>query len=254
MEEGSDRLFDISEFLADDGPAEPKVKTPQFPVWTENKARLIERYLVFFVYVTKHGTYIDGFAGPQEPDKPETWAANLVLGSEPCWLRHFHLFDRGEQAVQHLLDLKQSQPKADSRGRKIVREIEVYAGDFNANVHGLLDGGSIGQDEATFCLLDQRTFECQWETVQRLARYKGSGHKVELFYFLAVGWIHRAIHAQQDAEPLRKWWGGDDWQQLRATNQNELRDVFLQKFKVGLRYASVKAWPIYERKDGGCTI
>ena len=44
---------------------EPKVGRPQHSIWTENKAKLIERYLYYFVLITKHGTYIDGFAGPQ---------------------------------------------------------------------------------------------------------------------------------------------------------------------------------------------
>lgn len=34
------------------------------PLWTENKARFIARYLNSFTFVTKHGTYIDAFAGP----------------------------------------------------------------------------------------------------------------------------------------------------------------------------------------------
>jgi len=58
-------------------------KKPKFKIeralWTENKAQLIERYLLYFVYITKHGTYIDGFAGPQREDQPEAWAAKLVL-------------------------------------------------------------------------------------------------------------------------------------------------------------------------------
>lgn len=53
----------------------PKVKTPTTPVWTGNKVRLIERYLYYFVMITKGGIYIDGFAGPQDPDRPESWAA-----------------------------------------------------------------------------------------------------------------------------------------------------------------------------------
>lgn len=44
---------------------EPRVKPLINPIWTENKAKLIERYLYYFVLVTHHGTYIDGFAGPQ---------------------------------------------------------------------------------------------------------------------------------------------------------------------------------------------
>ena len=38
-----------------------KVKELERPLWTKNKAKLIERYLYYFVLVTKHGTYIDGF-------------------------------------------------------------------------------------------------------------------------------------------------------------------------------------------------
>ena len=72
---------------------EPRIKPLQFPVWTEKKAQLIERYLYYFVLITKHGTYIDGFAGPQQPDRPEMWAAKLVVENEPKRLNHFYLFD-----------------------------------------------------------------------------------------------------------------------------------------------------------------
>jgi hypothetical protein len=44
---------------------------------------MISIYLRLFVYITKHGAYIDGFAGPQEPTMPEMWTAKLVLESEP---------------------------------------------------------------------------------------------------------------------------------------------------------------------------
>ena len=72
-------------------PEEPQIAPLRRPVWTENKAKLIERYLYYFVLITKHGNYIDGFAGPQQPEHPEMWAAKLVLESEPKWLRHFYL-------------------------------------------------------------------------------------------------------------------------------------------------------------------
>ncbi|MGH7869638.1 MAG: hypothetical protein ACREP9_18920, partial [Candidatus Dormibacteraceae bacterium] len=38
-------------------PPEPLVRQIRYPIWTENKAKLIQRYLLFFVYITKHGTY-----------------------------------------------------------------------------------------------------------------------------------------------------------------------------------------------------
>jgi hypothetical protein len=53
------------------------------PIWTENKAKLIERYLFYFVLITKHGAYIDGFAAPQDSTNPDAWSAKLVLGSVP---------------------------------------------------------------------------------------------------------------------------------------------------------------------------
>jgi len=55
----------------------PELKTAEItfkernPIWTECKAKLIERYLFYFVQITFHGTYIDAFSGPQEPDRPE---------------------------------------------------------------------------------------------------------------------------------------------------------------------------------------
>ncbi len=49
----------------------PKFKNPLHPVWSENKAHFVARYLQYFVFVTKHGTYIDGFAGPQPERETE---------------------------------------------------------------------------------------------------------------------------------------------------------------------------------------
>jgi len=54
--------------LFDPGPATPAeilTRALDRPVWSENKADLIARYLRYFVFITKHGTYIDPFAGPQ---------------------------------------------------------------------------------------------------------------------------------------------------------------------------------------------
>ena len=82
------KLFDIPS-----GKRKPEVhlKAPNYPVWTEKKAKLIERYLYYFVLITKHGTYIDGFAGPQNPDEHESWSAKLALENEPHWIRKFFL-------------------------------------------------------------------------------------------------------------------------------------------------------------------
>ena len=247
---GDDRQLHLLELPKSKKP-EPKVKAIHNPIWTENKAKLIERYLYYFVMITKHGAYIDGFAGPQEADKPEMWAAKLVLDSEPKWLRHFFLCDESKKQVKALRDLKASQPERDSKGRKVNRKIEIHEGDFNNLVVGLLDSSNIKPTEATFCLLDQRTFECKWSTLAALAQYKKSDHKIELFYFLPIFWLGRALSAQRDLSVLEAWWGRDDWPTLRGMGTQERVDAFVDRMKNELGYESVKPWPIYMRQTGG---
>jgi hypothetical protein len=85
-------MFDLT--LPAPAGAEPELRPLENPVWTKHKARLIQLYLRFFVYVTRHGTYIDGFAGAQHADRPDMWAAKLVLETEPWRLRNFYLFEK----------------------------------------------------------------------------------------------------------------------------------------------------------------
>jgi three-Cys-motif partner protein len=216
------------------------------PVWTENKARLIERYLYYFVLVTKHGTYIDGFAGPQEIDQPDMWAAKLVLESEPRWLKHFFLFEKDPKQQARVQQLAESQPPRTRKENK--RDIHVIAGDFNESVHTFLDNGLFSKKEAAFCLLDQRTFQCHWSTVDALARYKTEKYKIELFYFLSNGWLDRALAAQKDFTVLDAWWGDPDWTQLMGMAHAERAKLFANRMRERLGYAFVTPWPIYEQK------
>jgi len=70
-----------------------QLRAVRHPVWTEQKAKLISRYLKLFTLVTKHGTYIDGFAGRQSDKANEGWAAELVLAQRPWRIRHFYFCD-----------------------------------------------------------------------------------------------------------------------------------------------------------------
>ena len=206
---------------------------------------MIERYLYLFVQITKHGTYIDGFAGPQNPDNPDSWAAKLVLESEPQWFRHFYFYDSDPKQVDALRVLKNRQPEI------MGRTIQVSdPGDFNVQVKELLNSGAIGEREATFCLLDQRTFECKWSTVKALAEHKPKGRKIELFYFFPVKWLDRAFSAVGD-EKLEPWWGQPDFMQLKEMKSMERVHLLCERFRNELQYASVKFWPIYEQSDGG---
>lgn len=223
---------------------EVRVRVPERSIWTENKAKLIERYLYYFVMITKHGTYIDGFAGPQSPDVPDSWSAKLVLENRPAWLRHFYLFDIDPDQIARLERLKDSHNE-----RNIVVSPPI---DFNVGICKVLDAKQITEKEATFCLIDQRTFECKWSTLQAIANYKKMGNKIELFYFFANHWLARAIAAHtKNTTEIDEWWGSGDWKALKGMNSWDRVRIFCDRLKDELGYAFVMPWAIYRREKGG---
>lgn len=233
--------------LFDPGPAsltEISTRTSDRPVWSEHKAELISIYLKFFVLVTHHGTYIDAFAGPQTDRSEQAWTVQLVLESQPKWLRHFYLFDRSSNQVQQLMDL--ASLHAD-------RDIVVRQGDSNRELPMFLPAGSIGEREATFCLLDQRTFECEWQLCRHISQLRPGALKVEQFYFLANSWMPRALAAVKTEETeaqVRAWLDSEHWQSFARLSSLQRVEYFADKFKSELGYRSVKYWPIYGREDG----
>lgn len=228
---------------------EKEFKRLKYPIWTENKAKLIERYLYYFVLITKHGTYIDGFSGPQEPDKPEMWSAKLVLESKPRWFKNFYLFEKDPSQISKLKELKTE--IINDHETKIKRNIKIYPGDFNELIPDVLANNPIKESEATFCLLDQRTFECHWNSLISVAGYKKSGFKIELFYFLAAAWLDRAIAGIRDEAILNNWWGNDGWHELKGMKNCKCAKLVASRIKNELNYKSVLPWPIFSRQDGG---
>ena len=213
-------------------------------LWTEHKARLISEYLKYFVYITKHGVYIDGFAGPQYSDQPDSWAAKLVLDNEPKWLRSFFLCDNQPKQYAALENLRKSQPEAKHRF------VVVEQADFNSYVDTLLKTADIRETTATFCLLDQRTFECNWCTVKKISEHKMKT-KIEVFYFIPTGWLARSISALKDPESkMLRWWGRNDWRILEGMANTEIAEVFRRRFLDELEYRYADMWPIYESQSG----
>lgn len=226
-----------------------QLRAVRHPVWTEQKAKLISRYLKLFTLVTKHGTYIDGFAGRQSDKASEGWAAELVLAQRPWRIRHFYLCDAGAEQVAGLETLKKNQPPRDKK-KDSKRDIEVFHGDFNEVVRKILRERKL--DVASFCLLDQRTFECKWATVEALARHRSTGNKIELFYFLPIFWLNRAFVATTTAQGLSdidEWWGRSDWRQL-LDMQHHLKALAFQKRLLELGYKYVCPFPIVDSENG----
>jgi len=198
--------------------------------------------------VTKHGTYIDCFAGPQESTETTNWAAKLVVELRPQWLRHIYLFEQIPQQVARIREMLKTQPRV-PLGRKL-RDIRIVPGDVNAELPRFLNQHPLRSREAAFCLLDQRTFECDWATVEAVARHKKTGTKIELFYFLANGWLERALAATKDLARLNAWWGGNTWTRLRGMSSHDRGVVMADRLREAFGYQSVVPWAIYDRMGG----
>jgi three-Cys-motif partner protein len=236
-----------------DFPTPPKRAKQDFlwrnpAIWTANKALLIERYLYAFVFVTRDGSYIDGFAGPQRGT--ENWSARRVLESKPQWLKHFFLCELRQGSFEKLQELKDQQPPVGSG--KSARTIDLYLGNFNTTVHEVLKSPHLTENEPTFCLLDQRTFECAWFTVQAIAAHKKTGNKIELFYFLACAWFVRALKATTvGTNRLDAWWGGPGWDTLKRMKDIDRALAVCRRMTDELGYKFAKPYPIYRRRNSG---
>lgn len=213
------------------------------PIWTETKAQLIQNYLRLFLYITKHGVYIDGFSGPQDKTNPESWAAKLVLELRPHWMKTLYLCEKKKVSYDRLAAMVEAQPSV--KGRRI----ELHHGDFNDWIDAILESGTIKDKTATFALLDQHSIECSWETVEKLAAHKQGETKIELFYFFPTGWIHRAISGTKNFALLDDWWGDNSWSTLIDTNQHDSAQLARERIQA-LGYRDVKSWPICARKEG----
>jgi three-Cys-motif partner protein len=255
----SDRKARLSDqhalpFLASELPlTEPRrernFKSLDCPLWTQNKARLIREYIRLFTYVTKHGAYIDGFAAPQRRNHIDLCSAKLVLENEPKRVRDFWLCDIDPKGVELLDEIKAAN---ESKGRTI----HVVPGDFNKTIDDILDSGRIGEKTATFALLDQRTFECDWSTVKKIAEHKKS-MKIEIFYFFPTGWIDRSIAAisrPEAAAQAERCWGRPDWRELQGLNSVERAYMIGRRFKEELGYEWVYPYPIHEKIRRGRTM
>jgi three-Cys-motif partner protein len=160
-------------------------------------------------------------------------------------VRDFWLCDVDENGLRQLRELVDQQPRVRNR------TIEVVPGDFNQTVRPLLERSNINENTAAFCLLDQRTFECEWRTLETLAQHK-QGNKIELFYFLGTGWLDRAMRATKiDRERIERWWGKPDWPTLIGMPSRQRAELFCKRFREELGYTHAYPFEIYNREVGG---
>ena len=223
----------------------PKLQKSGRGLWTAEKAALIDEYIHLFLLVTKHGVYVDLFAGPQRVDDTESWSVRRVLErrteGNPA-IRHFAVCDKNPGKAEQLRELGRHHPS-----------FRVYAGDTNEQIGTILKEAPIGSNTACFCLIDQRTFECHWATMKAVAQHKAEGRKIELFYFLAQGWLDRA-QSRASPEKLRAWWGNADYEQFLNLRSFDRANALCRRFRDELKYEHATAFAIQEKGEGSRTM
>ena len=215
------------------------------PLWTAEKASLIDEYIHRFLLVTRHGVYLDLFAGPQRVDDTESWSVRRVLERRTAGnplISHYAVCDENPTQVERLRELG---------GRH--DSFHVYAGDVNERIHTMLREAPIGPKTACFCLIDQRTFECHWATVEAVARHKREGFKIELFYFLAQGWLDRAWSTSRP-EKLQAWWGNSDYREFLERRPHDRANALCRRFRDELGYEYSIPFAIHEKGEGSRTM
>ena len=223
----------------------PKLQKSGAPLWTAEKASLIDEYIHLFLLVTKHGVYVDLFAGPQRVDDTESWSVRRVLErrteGNPA-IRHYAVCDKDQEQAERLRDLGSHHPS-----------FRVYAGDVNEEIQTILKEAPIESKTACFCLIDQRTFECHWASVEAVAQHKAEGRKIELFYFLAQGWLDRA-QSRASPEKLRAWWGNADYKQFLNLRSYDRVNALCRRFRDELKYEHATAFAIQAKGENSRTM
>ena len=217
-------------------------------LWTGQKSRLIAEYLHRFLHVTKSGTYFDLFAGPQSETYDDGWSIKRVIErrDEGPNLGYFAACDNNPQQIKRLEQLRDT-----CADRPFT--FKIYHGDANELVKKILHEAPTNLP--SFCLLDQRTFECDWATVKRVAEYKGNGDfKIEIFYFLAEAWLDRAWQSRKHRETLRRWWGRDDILEFFSLKNVFRAHSLKQRFIDEFGYKYVQPWSIHKQGDHGRTM
>ena len=217
-------------------------------LWTEQKSTLVCEYLHLFLLLAKSGVYLDLFAGPQREGYSEDWTIKRVLERRTTGptFKYFAACDLSPEQVSRLRTLRNEHG---NRGFTF----KIYEGDANAKIDSMLSDAPISAKIPCFCLIDQRTLECDWKTIQKIAEFKQEGMKIEILYFLAEGWLNRSWKSRKDTR-ARIWWGRDDYLRFLDQRPVDRANELCDRFKEELAYEYAEPWAIYKHGSTGRTM
>ncbi|MFO7946262.1 MAG: three-Cys-motif partner protein TcmP [Armatimonadota bacterium] len=218
--------------------------------WTKTKLKLLQKYLRAYTRILKAESqawctgvhYIDAFAGTgihKDREMPE----ELLDGSPRIALKVNPSFDR-------LMFIEKDAHRAEAlralKGEFPDRQIQVYEGDCNEELHHIFD--TISRNERTFLLLDPYNLGVNWETIEAAAN-AGNGKSVEiLINFSILDALLNMVRKRPElvdpkqADRLTETWGNESWktcvfgpERTLFGDQLSKRDKVAQRLSEGFR-------------------
>ena len=86
--------------------------------------------------------------------------------------------------------------------------------------------------------------------MEAVARQKREGYKIEVFYFLAQGWIDRAWASTKKEGRLAAWWGNGNYENFRERTSVDRARALCRRFRNELGYAYAEPFAIYKKGEG----
>lgn len=152
------------------------------------------------------------------------------------FLKKAYFFEENTAQVRRIQAMVKSFENSERRGNP---KVCITPGDSNKTIPSLFEQANhqLRPRQAVLALLDQRTSECSWDLVKHLSKLKpasAESHKVEIFYFLAQGWLNRAVLSRTSGEKIletSQWWGDEEWSEFIELSEEQRPIRFCEKFQ-----------------------
>ncbi|MGY1946158.1 three-Cys-motif partner protein TcmP [Nocardia asiatica] len=235
--------------------------------WTKNKLQILGDYAPAFNTASKKRSerlYLDLMAGRPENEERLTGekidgSARRVLSAEPGFTRHV-FFELPPNAAR--LDAALTAQFRD-------KSFEVVPGDSNVTIDAALDRLRPLNWAPTFAFIDQQAAEVWWETLTKIARFKGpdARTKPELWLLMsptmtAKGVSTRGTNSSAFRDRVTRLYGTRNWLNIQDAREGNLitADQYreemtnLMRFRMAkdLGYAYTHRIPM--RMENGTTI
>jgi three-Cys-motif partner protein len=183
--------------------------------WSRNKLEILQGYLPAFNNAAKsveQRVYIDLMAGEPENFDRDTrvtfdGSARIALATQPGFTR----FAFGEELA------KASRLKADLDRRYPGAPFRVYPGDCNVTIDQMLADLNDVSWAPTFAFLDQQAAELRWETMAKLAAFRGGKTKAEQWILWSPAMIVKGVRGTNGnafADRVDRLYGSGRWRQI----------------------------------------